>query len=553
MDKSWADAVVRSFRSFGIPIGVLVVLLTLRKVPPYVMFSESSLLVVGPLLCLFAVDRARILPSRVLVHLSPLLFLVAMCLPAITLGGTDLRGVWALLSNFEFFKVMLAEPGQGELWYLLACLLGVTANLCWGVALFARSRRLALIAACASIAVLVPLSRGELHGVYLGHGLWLASQWCLALGLSDPLAKAPSPMAATGARIPRAVWLSVSLTLAVSVVAVVGWQEYKNVQTRREYENRDHAAREASRQFIAEQLLAARWPELTQRYGVFRGLSDQRPVDRDNWPEDIRTQVLSVTGTKILLFSATARFDRTSCKVLVKVTDGPAVRVERIQVVDGQPPGLVFFVRHPALYDRQDELSQITPVAEDFVDAVLRGDESRALEARQRYEQIVDRLNGVEDVFLAYLDDPSPQVRRRVLNLLARANRRIHYPYGPEYGPRLLAVVRDSQEPQAVREAAVDLLLRWGQWQELVGALETLGEQGSFAIPVIAAFLTDRSLSHWSVPGASSAPTRLVELLPRLGPRARELVPPLRASLDHPNRWDYVPSVARVLEQLESK
>ena len=69
------------------------------------------------------------------------------------------------------------------------------------------------------------------------------------------------------------------------------------------------------------------------------------------------------------------------------------------------------------------------------------------------------------------------------------------------------------------------------------------------AIPVIAAFLTDRSLPHWSVPGASSAPTKLVELLPRLGPDARKLVPALRGSLDHPNRWDYVPTVVNRPEQ----
>jgi hypothetical protein len=201
----------RLIRGFGIPVGALAllyVLWRLRHLPP-----EQCLAAVGPLLCVYAVDRARSVPGQRLAYVSLVLFLNALPLPALTLGGDTVYGWSALPMNFLAFSVLLSEPPFDGLvlCYLLACLLGAAANLCYGAVWFTRSRRLAALGAGAALAVLIPLALcHKLNGVHLGHGLWLASHGALALALCHPAGSAPAPTLAP-------LWTAVFASVARAV------------------------------------------------------------------------------------------------------------------------------------------------------------------------------------------------------------------------------------------------------------------------------------------------------------------------------------------------
>ena len=122
------------------------------------------------------------------------MYVCAQMLPAIQMGSDWVFGGQATYLAF----VGLAAPHQLPPTYWLACVMGVAANLLMAAAclgLWTRRTGLAVyassIASVLAISVLLPLAAShELHGVHLGHLLWVGSIVLMALACARRLVSA---------------------------------------------------------------------------------------------------------------------------------------------------------------------------------------------------------------------------------------------------------------------------------------------------------------------------------------------------------------------------
>lgn len=202
---------------------------------------------IAPFIAVYAAYRARIGTPRWFAHTAWLLYVAALCLPTIRLASDQLAGWNALLSNFYFlfhfvYGVFHESPGQEAVCYFVACVLGAVANVCFyismAVVLFrprgnTKEPRItwteyahvcSVAAASSALLALVPLTlSGELNGVYLGHGCWLAAHVSVMLTLYSLKTREPEPSErALGWHVGgQAMWLGIAVAVALTVVAGV--------------------------------------------------------------------------------------------------------------------------------------------------------------------------------------------------------------------------------------------------------------------------------------------------------------------------------------------
>ena len=144
---------------------------------------------------------------RLLAYLAIGMYVAAQVLPAIQLGSDWIFGGQATYLAF----VGLASPNQVPSTYWLACVMGVAANLLMAAAFLGywnRRTGLALvassIASVLAIGVLLPLAAShELHGVHLGHLIWVGSTVLMAIACAstDLAAKRRAALAETVERL----------------------------------------------------------------------------------------------------------------------------------------------------------------------------------------------------------------------------------------------------------------------------------------------------------------------------------------------------------------
>ena len=157
------------------------------------LWSLHALIAALPILGVYIIHAATPVTGRRLGLASLLIFGVALALPAIHLRG-DIFGLVAFVYSFLAF-----HPGN---WGSIPLTMGALSNLSFLVGYLAflafvlwqkgirLARALATLGFCLSILVILPLAwSNDLQSVFLGYGLWVASQLALALGSWHTAAK----------------------------------------------------------------------------------------------------------------------------------------------------------------------------------------------------------------------------------------------------------------------------------------------------------------------------------------------------------------------------
>lgn len=163
------------------------------------LFSASAALALTPVVAVVVLSAANVIRGRKLALASMGVYLIALLTPAIHLDG-DIAYGWRATLLSVFGMTLFGEMrGQGEgLWYPIACALGLAANasyllgyaaLCVPVWRRRRPRlplRAGAFSAVSAVAVIIPLALSrDLNGIYVGHGLWLATFLALELGAQE--------------------------------------------------------------------------------------------------------------------------------------------------------------------------------------------------------------------------------------------------------------------------------------------------------------------------------------------------------------------------------
>ncbi len=159
------------------------------------LFSLHTLVALLPILTVCVLNAAGLVSGRTSAEMSLVFYVFAFMLPAIGLQNDAIFGVLAFGLSFLGAAILLDWIVGNTLftWAMIACLMGAAANVLFMVgyvtSLTAAAKRIRLgrstatLGFCLSLMVVVPLNlHGNLTGIYLGHGLWVASMLALALG-----------------------------------------------------------------------------------------------------------------------------------------------------------------------------------------------------------------------------------------------------------------------------------------------------------------------------------------------------------------------------------
>jgi hypothetical protein len=408
--------------------------------------------------------------------------------------------------------------------------------------LIKRIRLCAVIGFGSALLVLVPLTlSGELNGVHLGHGCWLASHLSILLSLSLQTVTERAAVKSTKRTFWSSLGQAISLGIALGIVTAcgIGLKQQRSEQQR---------IAQDSWQFIHKELSTAANETIHKRLGVLQKVENRRRGEIHDLPH-----TLPYGAYVPLLLAAEGVFDGGRCKIVAEVLPGPVDRIAGVQIIDGQLPVLLIKLHQTELYDRQDELAKINAAADEFTTAVENRDQACIDRAHLRFDQIHGRLNYVAEVFLDRLRHPSQEVRRKVLLLFAAPESWKQGQSVTDAATEIVVdVVKDSQAAIAVRQAAVKVLMNWGRFSELADAIEPLSGRAEL-VPAITQFIMeDRAQTKHDVNTKSvTAYAQLIAKLPDWSDDPHHVIPALIQAIEDPRPWlEVAPTAARTLGRL---
>lgn len=191
---------------------------------------------------------------------------------------------------------------------------------------------------------------------------------------------------------------------------------------------------------------------------------------------------------------------------------------------------------------------QLDNAVADFERAALKGDNAALEGTQHQYHGLKSRNKSAR--YMQLLKHEDPRVRRATVRLFGVPE--------PAYGKaridgpvllKFLEMVGNEEFSVAERSEVVSIVLQdYEDHRELLYAkLLEMDADGQFALPALAAFISDKKHRHWSTGGGFDAPVGAVKLLATWGPQSRAAIPNLIDALEHPNKWKFVPLVAETL------
>lgn len=560
-------------------------------------FRPWAVLPLLPMLGVVLAGATGVIRGRSLAGCSLALFTVSLGLPAIRLAGDLVFGYAAFALSFFGIRMFPDWGSSGEhFWYPVACASGVVVNLLYPAGyLSLLLGRLGMASRCATLGLLfswfVTLAlvlSSELNGIYVGHGLWVASLMALSLGTMQTLAESKTsapetvtPPEATAGAKRKLGWAATVGLCVMAPIVVTAWQAARQASEQRHEaailsENNARIANEVETLVIEHLSNLPDEDPIIERYGRFVAFTGSGHQQHHGF---IRSPFVCMDRRAV--------FEKAEVRCTIDVSARGPLQIEtrmlptpewlaenpHVQLVKQGSEfqsisenmvvstSLEVFVRHPEYFTSLQERRHTNQVRGE-VDSVLEQlQQRRPVESPSSSEGPEQWIAGTMDsesisaLLERALQHNDVDVKVRAIALMRTPQgTSARIAFSNQVIEQLLAIVADDDADVRVRQEAVRTLMPLYEHdrRKLYATLSDLGPAGSFAVQPIVEFLSDRSQRHWTVGGAFDAPVGAVELLGTWGAEAEEAVPILTAIVEgeHPNDWSLAPAAAEALDRL---